>query len=128
VDPAPTAPEPQPVDVGWALTRAEATALCGTVTTASHDRRAESSAATSAMPTTGSTRRWSLSPDAIRIGLEAMLGTETGRGCVEVVRLPGALRSPEMWHIRLTGVQPGAAELIGSAVRRAQGRDESDVR
>jgi hypothetical protein len=126
-DAVPVTPDP-PVDAAFALTRTEADALCGAVAATGQGRPLAADPLTSASAPPTPARRWSLSPDALRTGIEEMADLGTDDGSVEVLRLPGALRSPEMWHVRLIGVRPDIAERVAAAVRRAQGRDERDVR
>jgi hypothetical protein len=64
----------------------------------------------------------SASPDLLRTLLE---GSPSGNGrppsgTVEVIRLPAALRAPETWEIRITGLSREATERIETVVNSAR--------
>jgi hypothetical protein len=61
------------------------------------------------------------SPDELRLAVSDMLGASLSAGDVEVRRIPGGLRTPETWHLRLRSVPPEARDLLDSMLGEARG-------
>ncbi len=99
------------VDAGYALSRAEAERLARHLGGRSHVH--ETGPAT---------------PARLRGAVERALGPALDGGSVEVVRLPGALHSPESWHVRLVGVPVALRDHLEAAVRASRGAGTADAR
>jgi hypothetical protein len=60
------------------------------------------------------------SPDELRLAVSDMLGPFLSAGEVEVRRIPGGLRTPETWHLRVRSVSPDARQLLDSMLAEAR--------
>jgi hypothetical protein len=91
------------VDVAYSLTRSEAESLVRAVA-----------------PRGGVAHAWPASPDGLRAAVEHALGQEVAPSSVNVMRLPGALHSPEAWQVRLVSVSPAGRERVDESIRAAR--------
>ncbi len=60
-------------------------------------------------------------PEELRAAIASAIGERLGGGSVDVRRMPGALQTPESWHVSLDGVPPTGRQAMDELVREALG-------